>query len=307
MTQPKRDLVVVTGAGGGIGRAIALRYAGLGADVIVSDIDEAAADATVALIEAAGTGRGYAARLDVTDAAAWESFAAGVRSDHGVPDVLVNNAGVLTSGGFLDHTPGDWEKIIAVNLMGVVHGCTVFGRQMVAAGRRGHIVNIASTAAYLPLRSAPAYSTTKAAVKMLSECLRAELGRSGIGVTAICPTVIKTDIGGAQSIVGVDAETEAQLTALTARAQQRMPAPSPDRVARAVTKAVRRNRAIVPVNPDAWVIWGLSRLSPGLVRALGGSADMRRLMALAERVFGAQPEVRTDGHATAARGARSDG
>src|SRR5712675_214953 len=96
-------LVVVTGAGSGIGRAIAERYARSDAEVIVTDIDEPMAEATVAEIERAG-GRAYAYRLDVTDATAWEGFAAGVRDDHGVPDLLVNNAGILISGSFLDHS-----------------------------------------------------------------------------------------------------------------------------------------------------------------------------------------------------------
>jgi NAD(P)-dependent dehydrogenase (short-subunit alcohol dehydrogenase family) len=110
---PSRDprLVVVTGAGSGIGRAIAARCGRAGAQVIVADIDEPAAQRTVEEIEAAG-GRAYAYRLDVADAGAWEGFAAGVRDDHGVPDVVVNNAGILISGSFLDHGPEDWERIV---------------------------------------------------------------------------------------------------------------------------------------------------------------------------------------------------
>jgi NAD(P)-dependent dehydrogenase (short-subunit alcohol dehydrogenase family) len=293
--------VVISGAGSGIGRAIALRYAREGADVIVSDVDEASAQETVALIERDGLARAYAYQLDVSDAAAWEPFAAGVREDHGVADIVVNNAGILISGTFLDHRPEDWERIIGVNLLGVVHGCRTFGTQMVDAGRRGHIVNIASTAAFAPMRTSPAYATTKAAVLMLSECLRIELASKGIGVTAICPTVIKTNIAEHSSIVGVDADTERQLVEISARLQDRFGRVEPEVVARAVMRAVRRNWAIVPVNPDAWIIYALSRLSPALVRGIARGLSVERSIALAERIFGVEAARETsDRHASAA-------
>jgi NAD(P)-dependent dehydrogenase (short-subunit alcohol dehydrogenase family) len=277
--------VIVTGAGSGIGRAIAERYArDQRAEVIVADIDERAAEDTVDRIETAG-GRAYAYGLDVTDAEAWERFAAGVHDDRGVPDVLVNNAGILISGAFLDHRAEDWERIVAVNLMGVVHGCRVFGRRMVDGGEGGQIVNIASAAAFVPLRSAPAYAVTKAAVKMLSECLRIEFAGDGIGVTAICPTVIRTNIARHGSVAGVDAELEAQLVAVSARLQDRFAWTSPDKVARVVVRAVARNWAIVPVNPDAWLTYALHRLSPGLVRAGARLASFDLALRGAERLF----------------------
>lgn len=266
-------LVVVTGAGSGIGQAIALRFARGGAEVIVSDIDELAAESTVTMIEGQG-GKAYAYKLDVSNADAWEAFAAGVRDDHGVPDVLVNNAGILISGSFLDHTAADWERIVGVNLMGVVHGSRVFGAQMVERGQGGHIVNIASTAAFLPMRGGPAYSVTKAGVKMLSECLRVDFAGHGIGVTAICPTVIRSNISKhGQLAGGTDAETEARFAELGAVLQDRIAWAGPDKVARAVARSVRRNPALVPVNPDAWLIWFLGRLSPGLIRAFSRLAS----------------------------------
>lgn len=253
--------------------------------MIVSDIGEAAAEATVAAIESTG-GRAYPYRLDVTDAAAWDAFAAGVRADHGVPSVVVNNAGILISGSFLDHTAEDWERIVAVNLMGVVHGCRAFGQQMVDARAGGHIVNIASAAAFIPLRSAPAYAVTKAGVKMLSECLRIEFAHAGIGVTAICPTVIRTNIARHGTVAGVDAETEATLVEVSARLQDRFAWTSPDKVARAVVRAVAHNWAIVPVNPDAWLAYILHRVSPGLVRAGARMASFELALRGAERLIG---------------------
>jgi NAD(P)-dependent dehydrogenase (short-subunit alcohol dehydrogenase family) len=277
-------LVVVTGAGSGIGRAIAERYGRLGAQVIVADIDETTAEETVAGIEVGG-GRAYARRLDVTDATAWEGFAAGVRDDHGVPDVLVNNAGVLISGSFLHHSAEDWERIVAVNLIGVVHGCRAFGSQMVARGEGGQIVNIASAAAFVPLRSAPAYAVTKAAVLMLSECLRIEFASAGVGVTAICPTVIRTNIARNGAVAGVDADVAERLVELSANLQDRFAWTSPDKVARAVARSVARNWAIVPVNPDAWLTYALHRISPGLVRAGARLASFDRALSGANRLL----------------------
>jgi NAD(P)-dependent dehydrogenase (short-subunit alcohol dehydrogenase family) len=281
---------VVTGAGSGIGRATALRFAREGAEVIVADIDEASADATVGLIEES-EGRAYAYGLDVADAGAWEAFAAGVRDDHGVPDVLVNNAGILTSGTFLDHSAEDWERIVAVNLLGVVHGCRVFGAQMLQRGGGGQIVNLASAAAFSPLRSAPAYATTKAAVRMLSECLRIEFAGHGIGVTVICPTVIKTNIARHGTIAGLDAESEARLVELSASLQDRFSWTSPDKVARAIARSIRQNWAIVPVNPDAWAIYALHRLSPGLLRAVARVGSFDLLQKGADRLLERRPEI----------------
>ena len=108
-----------------------------------------------------------------------ERFAHWVRSEAGVPDVVVNNAGIAVVGPLLAHTEEDWQRIVGVNLLGVARGCRLFGAQMAERGEGGHLVNIASAAAYAPSASLPAYATTKAAVRMLSECLRAELAGGG--------------------------------------------------------------------------------------------------------------------------------
>ncbi|MEU8899800.1 SDR family NAD(P)-dependent oxidoreductase [Nocardia sp. NPDC048505] len=280
-------LVIVTGAGSGIGRATALRFARSGAYVIVSDIDLTAAKETVDLIE---HGRAAAARLDVTDADAWSDFATEVRLTHGVPDVLVNNAGIAVSGAFVDLTPADWEKQLAVNLFGVVHGCRVFGRQMIEAGKRGHIVNIASAAAFTPTPVMSAYSVSKAGVKMLTECLRLEFGPKGVGVSAICPGVINTNIGEHAELVGVDPELIARGKEFTRRLQElaaRLPFDplSPDQVARAVQRAVRYDLAVVPVRPEAWLGYVLLRVAPGLNRRVTQPFSIDTLERLAARAW----------------------
>ena len=256
-------LVVVTGAGSGIGRATARAFASRGAQVVVADRDLATAEETVALIGE----RGSAMQVDVSDGAAMEEFAERVAADHGVPDVVVNNAGIGMAGAFTDTTVADWQKIIDVNLWGVIHGCRQFAAQLKEHGEGGHIVNVASAAAYLPQRTLSAYATTKAAVLTLSECLRAELADDGIGVSAICPGLVHTNITATTRFVGADEATEQRRQRATTAAYAKRNYP-PERVAEAVVRAVEKDIALAPVTPEAHVTLALSRLTPGLLRAV---------------------------------------
>jgi len=268
----KPELVVITGAGSGIGRATAIRFAKLGAHVVVSDIDLDSAEATAAMVKGAGN-RASASALDVTDPEAWEAFARDVHADYGVPDVVVNNAGILVGGPFLELSPQDWDKQLSINLMGVVHGCRAFGAKMVERGQGGHIVNIASAAAFTPTPVMAPYSVSKAGVKMLSECLRLELGPHGIGVSAICPGVINTNIADRAVTVGVDQELIERGKQVTKQLQafaEKLPfSPmSPDLVARAAVRAVRLDLAVVPVRTEAWLGYIMLRIAPGVNRRM---------------------------------------
>ena len=185
--------VLVTGAGSGIGRETALAFARRGADLVVCDVNDAASARTAEDIRALG--RKAASHVaDVADAARMRALADAVHAEVEAVDVLVNNAGVGLGAAFLDTTLEDWDWIIGVNLRGVVHGCHFFVPKMVARGRGGHVVNVASAAGYLASEVLSAYSTTKFAVVGLSEALRDELAPRGIGVTAICPGIINTPI-----------------------------------------------------------------------------------------------------------------
>jgi len=276
-------LVVVTGAGSGIGRAVALAFAEGGAEVVAADLDVAAARQTCDAVAAqAGTARAFG--VDVAAAGEMERFAAWVRETCGVPDVVVNSAGIAVVGSFLAHSEEDLRRIVDVNLLGVMRGCRLFGAQMAERGEGGHIVNIASAAAFMPSSMLPAYAATKAAVRMLSECLRAELASAGIGVTAICPGFTNTGIARAAHYVGVDKHTQERLRSGAARALALRNYP-PERVALAVTRAVRGNRPLVPVNAEARIGYALSLFAPPALR-LAARRNGARMFARLERFAG---------------------
>lgn len=269
--RPREDfgdtLVAVTGAGSGIGRATALAFAREGAELVVSDIDEATVKETAAEIVARG-GVAHPYVLDVSDADAVEAFAERVSAEHGVPDIVVNNAGIGQAGGFLDTPAEDFDRVLDINLGGVVNGCRSFGRRLVERGTGGYIVNVASMAAYSPLQSLNAYCTSKAATYMFSDCLRAELDAADVGLTTICPGIINTNIvnttrfnapaGKADAVDG----RRGQLGRLFALRHY-----GPDKVADAILSSVKKKKPIRPVAPEAYAFYGLSRMAPQALRS----------------------------------------
>jgi NAD(P)-dependent dehydrogenase (short-subunit alcohol dehydrogenase family)/pimeloyl-ACP methyl ester carboxylesterase len=260
-------LVLVTGAASGIGEATALAFAEAGARVIAADRDADGAARTARTALERGAAGAWAHTVDVSDESAMEKLAATVADTHGTVDILVNNAGIGLAGHFLDTTTEEWRRVLDVNLWGVIHGCRLFGRQMADRGQGGHIVNIASAAAFQPTRSLPAYSASKAAVLMLSECLRAELAGRSIGVTAICPGIVKTNITATTRFAGTGEAEEKRRQRDATRAYRLRNYP-PEKVAAAILKAVATNQAVVPVTPEARASRALARLAPRTLRAL---------------------------------------
>ena len=258
--------VVITGAGSGIGRETALAFGRRGALVLCTDINAEAAASTASIIIREG-GDALSRKCDVSNTRSMEALANYVEKELGAPDILINNAGIGLSGSLLDTSVKDWQQVLGVNLWGVIHGCRLFARQMVDNGKAGHIVNVASAAAFLPSRMLPAYATSKSAVLMFSECLRAEMAEHNIGVSAICPGIIDTPITRSTRFVGVADEEQSRRREDAAKLYQRR-AYTPDRVAQAIVEAVQSNRAVVPVSPEARGMQWLGRFTPSLARNL---------------------------------------
>jgi NAD(P)-dependent dehydrogenase (short-subunit alcohol dehydrogenase family) len=257
-----RDLAgkrgLVTGAASGIGNAIALELARHGADLVLCDIDQAGLEATEKEIRDLGR-ETFARRIDVSHADEMQGFAREVHAQVGAVDILVNNAGVGLGAGFLEMELEDWDWIVGINLKGVIHGCHFFVPRMVERNQGGHVVNIASMAGFIPVPPLCAYNVTKAGVISLSESLRSELRRHGIGVTAVCPGIIDTPIADNMRYRGAMPAEEAREQGREAMRRRNY---SPERVARNVLKAIARNRAVAPISLEAWIGYYLKRLFP---------------------------------------------
>ena len=267
-------LVSVTGAGSGIGRETALAFAREGAEMVISDIDETTVKETAAQITARG-GIAHAYTIDVSDADAVEQFAEQVSAEHGVPDIVVNNAGVGQAGLFLDTPREEFDRVLDINFGGVVNCCRSFGRRLVDRGTGGHIVNVSSMAAYSPQQSMNAYSTSKAAVFMFGDCLRAELDQAGVGLTTVCPGVIDTNIVHTTRF-DVPAGKQAKVEARRAQIEKAFAARhyGPEKVAKAIVSAVKKNKPIRPVTPEAYFVYGVAHLLPQAMRSSARASVM---------------------------------
>lgn len=196
MTEFKGKVALITGGASGIGLGIAKRLVAKGTRAILADFRQDHLDEARAWFDQAGQGAQVEPLLlDVTDRSAFEAAAQDIEARHGGVDILVNNAGVGVEGMLRDARYADWDFGLGVNLGGVVNGIVTFVPRMLARGTGGHIVNTASLAAMVRMPSQYGiYVTSKAAVVALSESLRLDLAPDGIGVTALCPGFVKSNI-----------------------------------------------------------------------------------------------------------------
>jgi NAD(P)-dependent dehydrogenase (short-subunit alcohol dehydrogenase family) len=191
MTLPQRPRAVVTGAGSGLGRAIAQKLAARGARLVLADLNEEGARETQKLLGGLET---HVFKVDVTKPAEVEKLSDDAFEKLGGVDLLVNNAGVAVAGEIGEVPLADWEWVMGVNLWGVIYGCHSFVPKLRKQGS-GHVLNVASAAGLLSGPQMAPYNVTKAGVVALSETLRADLAKDHIGVSVLCPTFFQTNIG----------------------------------------------------------------------------------------------------------------
>jgi NAD(P)-dependent dehydrogenase (short-subunit alcohol dehydrogenase family) len=250
-------VAAVTGAAGGIGRAIALELAKQGMDLALADVDEPGMQAVAGEVQALGR-RALCVRTDVTEQAALQNLLERTLAELGSCHLMVNNAGVFNASPMLDASDEQWQRVIDINLWGVIRGSRIFGKHFVRQGE-GHLVNTASAAGLFPTPGMCSYTTTKYAIVGFTQQLRWELAASGVGVTLLCPGVVKTRIAMAPG-VGLE---HVDMEKVVSRA------PPPEGLAKKVVRAVKKNRPLVRYGPDAY-IFSLLRLFPSwLIDPLG--------------------------------------
>ncbi len=250
-------VVVITGAGSGIGRALAVNLARRGALLALSDVDEAGLNQTVELATTAGAAEVRSDRLDVADRAAFAAYAAAVAEQFGRVNVVVNNAGVALAGDLTDLTYEDMDWIVGINFWGVVHGTKEFLPHLIASGD-GHVVNISSLFGLVSMPGQSAYNATKYAVRGLSEALRQEMLIAGhdVGVTVVHPGGIKTAIA---RNARVSEQEDKHLTAKLF--DEKLARMSPERAAEIIVKGVLGNKARVLVGLDAHALHHFAKLT----------------------------------------------
>ena len=265
MEQLRGRVAAITGAGSGIGRALAVELARAGTHLALSDVDEVGLAETVARAEGLGV-KVTSARVDVADQAAVHAWADQVVEEHGTVNLVFNNAGVALGATVEGSSYEDFDWLMDINFWGVVHGTKAFLPHLKASGD-GHVVNISSVFGLLGIPSQSAYNAAKFAVRGFTDALRMELDIEpcGVSATTIHPGGIKTNIAR-------NARMDESVTALADDPEQariefeRMFVTTPDKAARQIIKAVQRNRRRALIGPDAKAIDLVSRLPAGVVQ-----------------------------------------
>ncbi|RBO94209.1 SDR family NAD(P)-dependent oxidoreductase [Nocardia puris] len=242
----RNKVAVLTGAGSGIGRGLALELAERGAKLALSDVDPVTVAETAARCEKLGA-TAIPFELDVADRAAVYAHADDVRAEFGRVDLVVNNAGIALNADVVEMTWADFDRVMNVDFWGVAHGTKAFLPDLIDSGD-GHLVNISSVFGLMGIPSQSAYNAAKFAVRGFTEALRQEMliGKYPVGVTCVHPGGVKTNIAvNARGLPDtVDIETVRKgfdLIALT----------SPRSAARTILKGVEKNKARVLIGPDA--------------------------------------------------------
>lgn len=250
--------VLVTGAASGIGRAVALRLAGDGAELFLTDVNADGLAATAEAARAAGARVAQSRALDITDYDAVAGFAADIHARHPAMDVVMNVAGVSAWGTVDQLTHRQWRSMVDVNLMGPIHVIETFLPPMIAAGRGGRLVNVSSAAGLLALPWHAAYSASKYGLRGLSEVLRFDLARHDIGVSVVVPGAVNTPMVDSVEIAGVDRDhpqVQRWVRLFSGHAV------APEKVAGQILKGVARNRFLIYTSADIRALYAFKRLA----------------------------------------------
>jgi len=263
-------VAIVTGGGSGIGEALCRALAARGDTVIVTDIDGASAERVAGDIGA----NAVAAKVDVRDAAAVQGLVDDTVAAHGTLDLIVNNAGIGVGGDVLELTVAHWDRIIDINLRGVVHGIQA-AYPVMARQRRGHIVNIGSVAGLTPPPYLTPYVATKHAVVGLSLALRGEAKAHNVGVTVVCPGWTDTPILDSTGPEDLPKPSTAPEGGVREAAEKMGKLYSPAALAQDILRGVDRNKAMVVTPRQARLLWRAMRIAPTGFAALAGFTARR--------------------------------
>ena len=261
--QLKGKRVFITGAASGIGAATALAFANEGCSLVLADLDKDGLASTTRRVESVGVDC-EALALDVTDEAQFREIAQRVSTSAGVPQVVINNAGIGAHGSFLNTPMDAVRRVIDVNLFGVYNGCHAFLPLMLQAGEPCHLVNVASLASISPMPNMSAYAASKYAVDGLTEVLAMELADTNVDVTCVHPGVINTPIVAGKSYNGETGLRQEERLGEYYRAN----GSDPRVVADGMVNAVKGGRAHLWVGSKAPLTEKVKRLSPALMRRM---------------------------------------
>jgi NAD(P)-dependent dehydrogenase (short-subunit alcohol dehydrogenase family) len=248
----------LTGAASGIGRATALKLAGEGAELYLTDRDAEGLEKTVADARALGGTVAEYRALDISNYDDVARFAADIHANHSAMDVVMNIAGVSAWGTVDQLTHQHWKSMVDINLMGPIHVIETFVPPMLVGGRGGHLVNVSSAAGLVALPWHAAYSASKYGLRGLSEVLRFDLARHRIGVSVVVPGAVKTPLVQTVQIAGVDRE-DPNVKRWTDRFGGH--AVSPEHVADMILRGVRRNRFLIYTSPDIRALYMFKRVA----------------------------------------------
>jgi len=251
---------LITGAGSGIGRATALRASEVGAELFLTDINSVGLEETVAMVGAGGGTVSMAKALDISDYDEVVKFGTEIHTQFSPMDVVMNIAGISAWGTIENLEHRHWKSMVDVNLMGPIHVMETFVPPMIRAGKGGHLVNVSSAAGLLALPWHAAYSASKFGLRGVSEVLRFDLKRHGIGVSLVVPGGVKTPLVGTVEIAGID-RGDPRVEKLTHRFEKR--AVSPEKVASCILRGIEKNTYLVYTSNDIrFGYWWARKFAP---------------------------------------------